>query len=336
MFPTCLVFDVGGTSLRGAVYDLAAGRLQNRMTLRTPSHWTTEASNTGDIWRHVCAALQTVSTQLLNGVDPTVVSLALPGPINARGELLAAPTVWGQSTHGLPVQEQLAALWPRSRVVILNDVTAAGYRYLDGGCQDFCVVTVSSGIGHKVFVGGTPVTGPGGRGGEIGHLRVDYSNDSLICDCGLPGHLGAVASGRGTLRAAQYLAQSRPDAFARSMLSAHGTTDGGPAFDTAALAGAFRAGDDWATTVIDRSAAHLGHALAAIHTTVGTERFVIIGGFALALGDGYRRLLAARAAASCWDLGAEWNSMIELGIDDDEAGMLGAGRYAAAVAGAMG
>ena len=217
-------------------------------------------------------------------------------------------------------------------MIVLNDMTAAGYRYVSQGLQDFCLLTVSSGIGHKVFLHGSPVTGLGGRGGEIGHLRVNHTDRALRCDCGLRGHLGAVASGRGVLNDALQLARRCPEEFARSMLSR--PTDGGnPSFDTAALATAFRAGDEWVSRIIDRAAAYLGHALAAIHTTIGIERFVIVGGFAFALGDEFRRRLAFAASQDCWDLGQEWDSMITFGIEDDDAGLLGAGQYAMMVMG---
>jgi C7-cyclitol 7-kinase len=43
--------------------------------------------------------------------------------------------------------------------------------------------------------------------------------------------------------------------------------------------------------------------LATIHVALGIERFVIIGGFALALGEGYRRQLVRAAQDSYWRLG---------------------------------
>jgi glucokinase len=212
-------------------------------------------------------------------------------------------------------------------VHLLNDVTAAGYRYVEPDLQDFCLVTVSSGIGNKVFLRGSPVTGPGGRGGEIGHLRVDLSDNALRCDCGMSGHLGAVASGRGALSLALCLAREAPREFASSSLARACDPDH-PAFDTEALAAAFRSGDAWAARVIDRVAAHLGYVLAAIHAAVGIERFILIGGFAFGLGEQYRRRVAEAAATSGWDLGQRWSSMISFGIDDDDSGLLGAGRYA--------
>jgi glucokinase len=68
--------------------------------------------------------------------------------------------------------------------------------------------------------------------------------------------------------------------------------------------------------------------LAGIHVALGIERFVIVGGFALALGEGYRQQLVRAAQDSCWNLGQDWGTMIALGEADDTAGLLGAGRCA--------
>jgi glucokinase len=69
--------------------------------------------------------------------------------------------------------------------------------------------------------------------------------------------------------------------------------------------------------------------LAAIHSALGIERFIIIGGFALALGEGYRKELADVADGCCWCLGEDWDSMVSLGEANDLMGLMGAGHYAA-------
>jgi glucokinase len=90
---------------------------------------------------------------------------------------------------------------------------------------------------------------------------------------------------------------------------------------------AFLAGDPLAQQAIALAAAPLGHALAFVHASVGTERFIITGGFATAMGECYRRLLVTAAAAATWNIGQDWEAMIELG--DERDGLLGAGAYAA-------
>ena len=189
-------------------------------------------------------------------------------------------------------------------------------------------MTVSSGIGHKVFAHGRPVVGPHGRGGEIGHLRIDFSPDAPTCDCGHRGHLGALASGRASRYQMMLLAEEDPRGFRESLLAARYGADP-VGIHNEHLVAAFHLRDAWTERLIERMAEPLGFALAAIHLTVGVERFVLIGGFALALGPHYRSLLAAAAARHGWDLGLEWNHAVELGQPDDNAGLIGATRFAA-------
>jgi glucokinase len=209
-----------------------------------------------------------------------------------------------------PLGQDIARRWPNARVRILNDVTAAGYRYLRSSDDDFCIVTVSSGIGNKVFANGRPLVGRNGLGGELGHLRVDDSEGAPVCECGGRGHLGAVASGRGVL------------AYARKHAPQGGCAE---ALTSSDLVAAFHREEPWATKIVEHGAAPLGWALAAMHLGLGIERFVLVGGFALALGDAYRHLVARAADARCWDAPGGWDSRVELGVNDDFSGLIGAG-----------
>ncbi len=167
--------------------------------------------------------------------------------------------------------------------------------------------------------------GPHGWGGEIGHVQVDFSDDAPSCDCGGIGHLGAVASGRGSPFQVSRLAALAPADFTHSQLGRR--VDGQPDnVDNAMIVQAFHQADPWTLRLIRNMALPLGQMLATIHLTLGIERFVIVGGFALALGPAYSDLLAEAAASCCWALRGDWDRMIELGQADDDAGLVGAGR----------
>jgi glucokinase len=329
MLEHCLVFDLGGTTMRAGLYDPSHDLLSRVERRATPSHGAAAIASPERIYARVFEELEDLGRRVFPNALPPVVSLAFPGPIDAAGYALAAPTVFGAPLRaGLPLRDDLTRRWPEARILVLNDLSAAGYRYLRNAREDFCVVTVSSGIGHKLFVGGRPLVGRGGRGGEIGHLRVDFSADAPICDCGAPGHLAAVSSARGVLARARRQALREPEAFRRSLL-ADASAGNLETLDTRAIVAAFHAGDDWTLALIRDAARPLGQALAGLHLGVGVERFVVIGGFALALGERYRQELVDAMGGSAWNLDTNWNAMLELGINDDDAGLLGAGRCAA-------
>ncbi len=323
-----LVFDVGGTSLRCGVYSRETRDVSGVRRRPTPSIETMPRCDGDSIRARLYAQMESLAAEVLPARTPAGVAVAFPGPVDSRGRVLAAPTVWGdrQGADPVPLRDDLRRLWPSVPVFVLNDVTAAGYRYLDDPRESFCILTISSGIGHKVFIDGKPAVGLRGHGGEIGHLRVDFSPDAPCCDCGERGHLGAVASGRAVVRQAKKLADDEPEAFRASL---PGQRVGAPeGIDSRIIAESYRAGDAWTRRLVERTLQPLAQAVAGIHLAVGVGRFVIIGGFAVALGPAFRAELSRHVADCTWKLAQDWDAMIELGRPDDEAGLVGAGRFA--------
>jgi glucokinase len=260
----------------------------------------------------------------------SALAVAFAGPVDQAGVVSDAPTVWGRRGPVLP----LARILSREIGVptrVLNDVTAAGLRHVDPAPRDedlFCIVTVSSGVGNKVFRRGEVLVPADGRGGEIGHLRVDFSPRAPRCDCGERGHLGAIASGRGALGAARVLARRAPVAFARSVLHA---ACGGEASGLTAdqVASGVRHGDAFALRAVTPGVRHLARTLAVVHAAVGVRRFVVMGGFARAAGSSYLRLLGEElTAAGCFGVAPEdVPAMLRPAAPDDDHGLIGCVRH---------
>lgn len=323
------VVDVGGTTLRLADYDPATGTLSR--TRRTPVDGMAR-----DPHASVPVLQQRVVEQLVReiqarGGPPRAVGVAFAGPITAGGLVLAAPTVWGGRGAPLPLGALLAERLG-TEVVVVNDLTAAAWRYADTEDQPFCLITVSSGIGNKVFRGGEVLLDADGHGGELGHWTYDTAPDAPLCDCGGRGHLGAISSGRGVLAAVRRAAVADPGAFAASLLSAD--TGGRPErIDNRAIAAAVRAGDPFATGVLRTTLTPLAQAITSVFTSIGICRYILMGGFALAVGERYRRLLVAELTRlGCFGLddAATVDAMVSLGAADDDHGLLGAGRLLSA------
>lgn len=317
-----LVFDVGGTTIRAGVYDAHADDVIREARRTTRSAAAAPEADPDVLVKALGVDLAGLAKQVwTEGAAPNRIAVGVPGPLTPDGRVMSLPTVLGQaSTVDLRLPDLLAAHWPQTQIAVLNDVTAAGYAVIRESRESFCVVTVSSGIGMKLFVDGQPVLGPNGRGGEVGHLVVVDGESANPCDCGGVGHLGAMASGRGVLASARRLQR------AGRLLDVEIDR-----LDEHLIGAAFRDGHSWATDLIADAAGYLGRSLACLHTATGVERFVIVGGFAVALGESYRRLLVQAASSSCWDLGQSWPDMIELVDLNDRAGLLGAGRFLAAI-----
>lgn len=321
-----LCYDIGGTHLRGAVYDEAAGMLVDPCARATPNYLSQPDANAEGIFGQVVRECVGLGKELLAGRQPHAIVVGYPGPVTDQGVALRSPTILGPDLDGpLNVAASLRKVWPDAAVHVVNDLTCSGFFFVEQGYQDFCVITVGSGIGNKVFVNGEPIVGPTGRGGEIGHLKAFGSNS-------LPfpyqwTEIGEMSSGRGTACLARAWADARPQDFDESTLRVDEFRS--PSDDVNGLiAQSFRNGDELASRIVSAACHPLAFGVASIHQAIGTETFLIVGGFAKALGERYRELLVRAVSGMVWNLGQDWNSMIQLGKTSEEEGLLGAARYA--------
>ncbi|GAA1264045.1 hypothetical protein GCM10009646_59940 [Streptomyces aureus] len=153
--------------------------------------------------------------------------------------------------------------------------------------------------------------GRDGRGGSNGRLidRIDYPVDRIIVSgetavvvgemhaditAGgarktLASRFGALASGRGAQAAARRAAQADPDGYAQSQLAELAPDPA--SLDTQAIAAAIRNGGLFATDILRAGLTHLASAITALFAAMGVRRFIIMGGFALAVGPPYASLL---------------------------------------------
>jgi len=266
---------------------------------------------------------------LLGADDP--IAFAFPGPIIGGRTIVAAPTVTGDA----PLPDLAALLEARTarQVYLLNDVSAAAWHLSERlDVRRFMVVTVSSGIGAKTFdrESTSGVIDDVTYAGEIGHCKVDASADAPVCDCGARGHLGAIASGRGTMRLARRVAQADPDGFAASRcVTAYGAT-AATIDNERHIVPAIKDGDAWAVDVMRRAMEPLARTLSASIYAFGLERIIVVGGFALEVGERYiaalREFMDVDAVGSPFAMRSD--DIVVLGDAYPDATLLGAATYA--------
>lgn len=317
-----LVFDVGGTSLRVGCYCEAQQQLARQTRIATPN-FVNSPLHGPDLIEQMFRAMKDAADTL--GLEYHTVVAALPGPVTADGHVTALPTILGAKLdRPFPAVAQLQALFGLPEVHVLNDITAAGYRYLTTEHQTFHIVSSGSGIGSKLFIDGKPLTGHQGDAGEIGHLLHPLCPRELQCDCGDHGHIGAVSSGRGTLQLFKLRAAQQPQAYLNSILGK--TTPSYDLLDTSSIVDAFLQQDPWTLKIMDDAIRPLAHALAATRAVSGTTSCILLGGFLSALGEPYRKRLAT-LCSSFFDAG-NWNDTLTLGHADDNNGLIGCALYA--------
>ena len=308
--------DVGGTKLVAAVLD-AEGRVLERLRRQTPA---------GDAERLVDDLHGLIGDLVadrggglgggLGGELPIGVGIA--GLVTPTGTVRYGPNI---DVHDLDLARLLAERTAQPALV-LNDASAAalGEQRVGAarGHRDVVMLTLGTGVGGGVVVGGRLLTGANGFGGELGHLLVD--DGGRPCPCGNHGCIEAYASGTAIgRRARQRLADEPVDSLLRDVQDVTGRD----------VTLAARDGDELAREVLLEAGEWLGVALAGMVNALDPE-VVLLGGGAAAQTATWM-LPAARDAMAARIIGHAWRSPppVELAALGDDAGMVGAGLAAA-------
>ena len=154
------------------------------------------------------------------------------------------------------------------------NVAALGEMWQGGGkgSDNVVFVTLGTGVGGGIIIGGKLLSGVHGAAGEIGHLKV-RAYESESCGCGKHGCLEQYASATGIVREAnrRLIGLSTPSALRE--LEKVTAKD---VFDCA------KKGDSLAMDVVELFGQCLGRALANVSCVCDPEVFVIGGGVSAA------------------------------------------------------
>jgi glucokinase len=187
------------------------------------------------------------------------------------------------------------------------------------GADNAVMLTLGTGIGGGLILGGEIYRGATGAGAELGHVVI--AMDGLPCQGNCPGHgcVETYASGTALAREARAAAEREPGS-ALGRMAAEGEAIDGKAVTEAALAG-----DPASIGVFDLVGSRLGVALTTFANIFEPEVFVI-GGGVMAAGDlllePARRELRERALPPMKEIPV---LAAEMGPD---AGMIGAAAMA--------
>lgn len=270
-----LALDVGGTKLAAAVVTPEGDILAQR---RTPSR--VERGPEAMIAEHLALAELVLQEAGVPRSQLLAAGVACGGPLDvAAGVVTSPPNLPGW--HDVP----LARLVSRTLgipAIVDNDATAAALAELwygwgaTRGVANIVYLTVSTGVGGGLILGGKPFRGVGGNAGELGHVCAVPGGRR--CGCGRTGCLEAYVSG------------SAIAARAREAVAGTGQAAGSVlAQDRAAItaqtvARAAAAGDGLAARLWDETTQILGAAVADVLNTFNPD-LVVLGGGVTRSGD---------------------------------------------------
>jgi glucokinase len=271
--------DLGGTRIRAAVVQPDGTRLA-RNDRPTPTDLGPAAivEACRDAARQARADAPADVTAKLAGIG-----ISSPGPVDPRAGVIVEPPNLGPHFRDIPIAAELSAserlpafLDRDTNVAALGEHAFGAARDVD----DFIYLTVSTGIGGAIVLGGRLLHGPDGFAGELGHVVVDMNGPR--CGCGGIGHVEAIAAGISLARQAEAILAAGGSPFladrARELpqgeeLSAKDVAEGS------------LAGDPACAELMDRARRAIAAGCVGYVNTFNPHRIVIGGSIAEAEGE---------------------------------------------------
>ena len=218
--------------------------------------------------------------QRISASDILGIGVSVPGAVSPeKGVIPESPNLPGWK--GVRIKDILRKKFRRP-VFVNNDAKASALAEKLFGIgkkvNNFVYVTVSTGIGSGIIVGGELVTGASFSAGEIGHTTIIPGGPQ--CNCGKRGCLEALASG--TAIAAQ--AKRMMEAGKFNELGSYKMRPGNGRLTAEIVADAAREGDPLAIQILRNAGHFLGIGLANIINILNPE-VVVLGGGVMKAGD---------------------------------------------------
>jgi glucokinase len=258
--------DLGGTNLRIAAVS-AEGQLLDKVTLASkgvpgPHH----------VIDQMCEAIQRLSAKYTGTGKFLGAGIGAPGIIDLQaGTVRKSANLLGWEEYPVraEIERRLGA-----RVVLDNDgnVAAFGEQWLGAarGVPNMAVVTLGTGIGGGIVLGGKIWHGMTGMSGEFGHVTLEP--EGYPCGCGSHGCAEQYASASAIVRMARE-AIAGGDAPALAKAASSDSTFGAQSIFNLAMQG-----DEPARRIFHTFGRYLGLMLAGAINVLNLEMFVIGGG----------------------------------------------------------
>ncbi len=310
MSKICFGIDIGGTTVKIGVLT-TEGVFVDKWEIKTRTE-----EDGKYILEDIAASLNGyMAEKNIDTADVVGAGMGVPGPVKGDGTVLKCVNLgWGVFNCADELSKLLGV-----PVKAGNDanVAALGEQWMGGGKghDDLVMVTLGTGCGGGIILGGQIVAGVNGAAGEIGHIHIVDEKDTIgVCGCGNTGCLEQIASATGLVKLANRLVNETDTETSLRNLAEITAKD---------VLDAAKAGDAGAESVVDTMAYYLGNALSAICAVVNPEIIVIGGGVSKAGQYLIDKVKAAFVPNAFHALRETEFALATLGND---AGMVGAAR----------
>ena len=300
--------DLGGTNLRLAAID-ADGSVLYRSKRETP-----RSDSPDEIVQAIIESARDCKSNCAE-FEIKAIAAAVPGAINfERGVIMKSPNLPALDGFRLSAALESELNLP---TILENDANAAavGESWLGAsrGVKNSIFVTLGTGVGGGIIIGGKVLRGVDGTAGEIGHISVEPQG--AHCGCGGRGCVEQYSSATAIVRLANELRSNFSDSsLPEAQLTALEIYQRGSK------------GDRLALEVFGQMGFYLGVALAGLINVLNPE-VIVIGGGASAGWDLFIGNLKEEIKNRTYQAAGERAKIIRAECGDD-AGILGAAKLA--------
>ncbi len=189
--------DLGGTTVKIAWFD-RTGNLLSKWEIPTDT-----AENGKNILPDIAASIGGfLQENAIGRKDVLGIGIGVPGPVDKSGTVHKCINL-GWDVFNV---EQALAQLTGFPVKAGNDATLAAlgeaWKGSGEGDENIVFVTLGTGVGGGIIIGGKAILGARGAGGEIGHLVLN-SQEAIPCSCGKYGCAEQYCSATGIVRTAK-------------------------------------------------------------------------------------------------------------------------------------
>ena len=262
--------DLGGTNIAVGLVD-ESGQILARMTVPTRAERSAE---------EIVATMAEAAKILLAeaGVaegEIASVGVGTPGAVDREaGVVVSACNLHFSNT---PLREMLGEYFS-CPVYVENDANCAAWAEATAGAakgaRDSLMITLGTGVGGGIVIGGRLYGGFNNYGGEFGHMIIADGGER--CACGRRGCVEAYSSATALIRDVKRATETHPESLLASIAQREGGVNGKTVF------AAVEQGDATARCVLDEYVRHLALALINLIRIFQPQVLVVGGGVAQA------------------------------------------------------
>ena len=271
-----LGIDLGGTNIVAGIVD------DNYKIIATAKRKTNSKRPVEAIIDDMAAvALEAVEKAGLKKEDIEAAGVGSPGAIDPENGIVAYSNNLGEKGfYDVPMAKML-----KERTgfdfYLENDANSAAYGEFVAGAgkeaENFIMITLGTGVGGGIIIGGKLYSGSNYAGGELGHVVI--SMDGEMCSCGRQGCWEAYASATALIRQTKQAMIKYPDSIMWELCAGDiNAVNGLTAFD------AMRKGDEAGKKVVEKYVYYIAVGIAN-NVNIFQPDIVCIGGGISKEGD---------------------------------------------------